>query len=261
MNSLSAIEKACREGVFTYIGNRQRIAGATASYHGAVAASGHVWVHIWKTGIWDQVPLSAITITTELVQSKEDSMATKVTDISGKRSGKRGGGGHTSLPSESAARAAGNGRAKKGDATSSLKDLGEIVGVESSTEAPTPPAEAAAKKGDGGGKKSAKPTSTTKERKPRSVVTRTSAKQGELPGVQTSSRKVAEIEDLADKWDDAKATLKDAREAFQDADDNLVASMRRHGKSVYSRQTWGKVEVPDPKIHAKFKREKSKPAE
>lgn len=165
MSTIAQIDRACREGVFVYTSNRQRIAGAVANYHGVEAAKDHVWVHMWKTGIWDEIPLSAIT--TEPVQSKENVMATaeKVTDISGKRSGKRGGGGHTSLPSESAARAAGNGKERKGDATSSMRDLGEIVGAgELSTEAAAPPAEAAGKSGK-------KKSSAPKERKPRAVVT------------------------------------------------------------------------------------------
>lgn len=247
MNSLSAIEKACREGVFVYTSNRQRIAGATASYHGVEAVKGSAWCHMWKTGIWDQVPLSAITITTESVQSKEESMATKVTDISGKRSGKRGGGGHTSLPSESAARAAGNGRAKKGDATSSLKDLGEIVGIEPGPEqVPTPEVEKKPRK------KSGKSTVT---------VSRTSAKQGELPGVQTSKRKIPEIETLAEELETRKDEKKAADDRFKDAEENLIVSMKKHQRTHYSRTTWGTVEVKETKESAKFKREKSKPTE
>lgn len=93
MNSLSAIEKACREGYFVYRGNRQRIMGATASFHGVDAAKGNVWIHMWRTGLWDEVPLSAITVTNELIKEENDMPQAEVV---GKRSGKRHGAGSTS---------------------------------------------------------------------------------------------------------------------------------------------------------------------
>lgn len=87
-------------------------------------------------------------------------MATQVTDIRSKKSGKRSGGGHTGLPSDSARRAAGNSKAD------------------------SEPAETPKKKRKSEGK---------------AVVSRLVAKQGELPGVSTGNRKIVEIEDLADK--------------------------------------------------------------
>lgn len=243
MPTAAQIDRACREGYLCYTGNRQKIAGAQTHYATVAAKPGTVWCHMWRTGLWEEVEQSKVVITNELIEKETIMPALEIVPSTGKKSGKRGGAGHTSLPSESAARAA-----RKGDATSSLKDLGEIVAGKKSSKGAAE-------------KKSKDVEAAPKERKPRAVVTRTIAKQGELPGVQTSSRKIVEIEDLADKWEDAKIALKDAREAFQDADDNLVASMRRHGKSVYSRATYGKVEVPDPKIHAKFKREKTKTSE
>lgn len=237
MNSLSAIEKACREGYFVYRGNRQRIMGATASFHGVDAAKGNVWIHMWRTGLWDEVPLSAITVTNELIVTNEEENEMPKEEIgSGKKSGKRGGAGHTSSPSESAARAAQN-RKKKGDATSSLKDLGEIVGKGKDV--------AHEEKKAGKGKRQATVT-----------VTRSTAKQGELPGVQVNKRKIVEIESLADLLEDKKADKKRADEAFQDATDNLIASMRRHDRTSYSRSTWGSVKLKEGKDRITFKREK-----
>lgn len=90
MTSLSTIEKACREGYLVFKSNRQRIMRATASFHDIAAAKNNVWIHLWRTGLWDEVPLSAITVTNELIKGEND-MPPEIG--SGKRSGKRGGAG------------------------------------------------------------------------------------------------------------------------------------------------------------------------
>lgn len=107
--------------------------------------------------------------------------------------------------------------------------------------------------------KSKKTGEPDEKRKAQAVVSRSGpAKQGDLPGVEVSKRKIQEIEDLAEIWEVKKKEKEDAHAAFLDADENLVVSMRKHNRTSYSRQTFGKVTVPDPKIHAKFKREKTK---
>ena len=88
------------------------------------------------------------------------------------------------------------------------------------------------------------------------VVTRKN-KQADLPGVQVSARKIREIEDLAEKVEDAKDAAELAKEKLGDAEENLVASMKRHKKSFYSRQTWGKVVLKEGKTKAAFKRDKT----
>lgn len=99
------------------------------------------------------------------------------------------------------------------------------------------------------------------KRGPRPDVVTRKAKQGDLPGVSVGARKIAEIEDLAEKLEDAAATLNRAKEAKEDAELNLIASMKRHNKSFYQRSTWGKVTVKDGKTKASFKPEKSGPEE
>ena len=62
------------------------------------------------------------------------------------------------------------------------------------------------------------------------AVKRSRAKQDDLPGVQVSSRKIAEIEDLADEVVAREDAHKSAKHQLDDAMENLVASMRRHKK-------------------------------
>lgn len=99
------------------------------------------------------------------------------------------------------------------------------------------------------------------KRGPRPDVVTRKAKQDELPGVSVGSRKIAEIEDLAEKLEEAQSSFNRAKEAKEDAELNLVASMKRHKKNFYSRSTWGKVTVKDGKTKASFKPEKSTPEE
>lgn len=84
-------------------------------------------------------------------------------------------------------------------------------------------------------------------------------KQGELPGVTTGERRSPEIEEAAERWEDTKLAKAKATKAHQEADDILVTVMRKKKRTRYSRTTFGVVEVPDPKIHARFSREKKEP--
>lgn len=233
------ISKACQSGLFVFYGNRIHVTDAQVLYSGVAPLSGCVWVFIKRTGIWEEIPASRVIITTEkakgAIEMGEKGLAS-IGDITNyKRSGKRHGEGTTSSPSESQARAD---AAKK------------------EPRAPKEPKKEAAPKAT---KEAAKKGGISKKpRGPKAVVSRTLAKQGELPGLKMGTRKIAEIEDLAEKWEDAKLAKKASDEAFQDADDLLVASMRRHERSSYSRTTWGSVSIADPKIHARFKREKGK---
>lgn len=69
-----------------------------------------------------------------------------------------------------------------------------------------------------------------------------------------SATKVVEIEDCADEVERVTAEAKSWSEKKADAVENLVASMKRHGVSSYSRPTWGLVTVEDgkPKVRVKL---------
>lgn len=78
----------------------------------------------------------------------------------------------------------------------------------------------------------------------------------QLPGVTTGERRSPEIEEAAERWEDTKLAKAKAVKAHQDADDILVTVMRKKKRTHYSRSTFGVVSVPEPKIRAKFAREK-----
>lgn len=88
------------------------------------------------------------------------------------------------------------------------------------------------------------------------VTKRRRGKQEDLPGVEASNRKIAEIEDLADILVEAQDKQSIAKEHVDDAMENLVASMRRHNKIFYSRPTFGSVILKESKIKAKVDRDK-----
>lgn len=150
-----------------------------------------------------------------------------VSEIAGKRSGKRHGAGHTGPPSESAARAA------------AAKDKKTV-------------------KGNGADKSEASKEPQEKKRKWKPKSTVSLAKQGELPGIKTGERKIQEIETLAEKFEETKLAKAAADKDHKESDELLVAAMRRKKRVFYSRSTWGAVSVPDPIVHARFKREKKK---
>ena len=80
------------------------------------------------------------------------------------------------------------------------------------------------------------------------------AKQGDLPTIEASARRIAELEDLGDALIDAKDTADAAKERVKEADENLVAAMKRRQKTYYSRQTWGSITLSDPTTKAKVKK-------
>lgn len=90
---------------------------------------------------------------------------------------------------------------------------------------------------------------------------RKKAKQDDLPSMEDHQRKIAEIEDLADLEQEANDRLSEAKEKHKDAMENLVASMKRHDKTFYQRQTWGKVVLKESKTTAKVTKATVKPTD
>jgi hypothetical protein len=82
-------------------------------------------------------------------------------------------------------------------------------------------------------------------------VSKSKAKQDDLPTMQDHQRRIAEIEDAGDKQLDLEDQVKALKEKLKDADDELVASMKRHDRTFYHRQTWGKVILKESKTHAR----------
>lgn len=81
-------------------------------------------------------------------------------------------------------------------------------------------------------------------------------KQVALPGVEPSKRRIAEIEDLAEELEDITSQRVGLSNKESEAMDNLVASMKRHDRVFYQRQTWGKVKLKEGKTKAKVERDK-----
>lgn len=83
------------------------------------------------------------------------------------------------------------------------------------------------------------------------VSRRRGKKQVDLPTMEDHQRKIQEIEDLADIKDELDLQMADLKEKAKDADENLVASMKRHDRTFYERQSWGKVVLKESKTKAK----------
>lgn len=83
----------------------------------------------------------------------------------------------------------------------------------------------------------------------------TKAKQDDLPTMEEHQKKIAEIEDLADAQLDLMDQMSSLKEKVKEADENLVASMKRHDRTYYSRQTWGSVVLTEAKVKAKVKKQ------
>lgn len=77
------------------------------------------------------------------------------------------------------------------------------------------------------------------------------AKQEDLPEMEDHQRKIAEIEELADIQLDLMDQMSALKERVKEADENLVASMKRHDRTFYARETWGKVILKESKTKAK----------
>jgi len=87
------------------------------------------------------------------------------------------------------------------------------------------------------------------------------AKQADLPAMEDHQRKIAEIEDAADELIELEDRLSSIKNQRDDAMDNLVASMKRHDRTLYERQTWGKVILKESKTKATVKKATLKSAE
>lgn len=87
-----------------------------------------------------------------------------------------------------------------------------------------------------------------------SVTKNARGKQEELPGVEPSSRRIAEIEDLGDVLVDLEDELSALKEKVKDANENLVVAMKKRDKTYYSRQTWGTVILKETHVSAKVKK-------
>jgi hypothetical protein len=85
-------------------------------------------------------------------------------------------------------------------------------------------------------------------------VRRVKAKQEDLPEIKPSDRKIQEIEDLGDALADLEDEKSAITEKVKEANENLVAAMKRRDKTYYSRQTWGVVIISEAASKAKVKK-------
>lgn len=90
---------------------------------------------------------------------------------------------------------------------------------------------------------------------------RRKAKQDDLPSMESHQRRIAEIEEIADELVDLEDQLSAIKEKRNDAMENLVASMKRHDRSLYERQTWGRVILKESKTKASVKKQVIKPVD
>jgi hypothetical protein len=86
---------------------------------------------------------------------------------------------------------------------------------------------------------------------PKTTRKRGKAKQDDLPSMENHQRRIAEIEDLGDAEKELEDQLDSLKMKVKEANDDLVAAMKRHDKTFYQRQTWGKVVLKEPKTTAK----------
>ena len=89
----------------------------------------------------------------------------------------------------------------------------------------------------------------------KATVTRSKkAKQDELPGVTVSDRKIQELEDLGDALADLEDEKSAIAEKVKDANENLVAAMKRRERTFYSRKSWGSILLKETTTRAKVKK-------
>lgn len=79
-------------------------------------------------------------------------------------------------------------------------------------------------------------------------------KQEDLPGVDQSDRKIQEIEDLGDALADLQDEMSTLKGKVKDADENLVAAMKRRERTYYNRPTWGSVTLKETTTSCKVKK-------
>lgn len=80
------------------------------------------------------------------------------------------------------------------------------------------------------------------------------AKQDDLPTIEPSDRKIQELEDLGDALADLQDEMASLKGKVKDADENLVASMKRRDRTYYNRPTWGSVTLSETNVKAKVKK-------
>lgn len=79
-------------------------------------------------------------------------------------------------------------------------------------------------------------------------------KQGELDGITVSDRKIQELEDLGDALSDLEDEAAAAKERVKEANENLVAAMKKRERTFYSRKTWGSILLKETTTSAKVKK-------
>lgn len=77
------------------------------------------------------------------------------------------------------------------------------------------------------------------------------AKQEDLPTIEPSDRRIAELEDLGDVLADLQDEMASLKGKVKDADENLVAAMLKRERTFYSRPQWGKIMIKETKTSAK----------
>lgn len=96
------------------------------------------------------------------------------------------------------------------------------------------------------------------ENKDTATVTRAKkGKQDDLPGVTVSDRKIAELEDLGDALAELEDEAAAAKEKVKEANENLVAAMKKRERTYYSRATWGSITLKETNTSAKVKKSTS----
>lgn len=85
-------------------------------------------------------------------------------------------------------------------------------------------------------------------------VRRGKAKQEDLPTIEPSDRRIAEIEDLGDELADLQDEMASLKGKVKDADENLVTAMLKREKTYYNRPQWGSVLIKETKTTAKVKK-------
>jgi len=88
-----------------------------------------------------------------------------------------------------------------------------------------------------------------------STATVKRAKQDDLPTITPSDRKIQELEDLGDDLIALEDKMSVLKEKVKEANENLVAAMKRREKTYYNRQTWGSILITEPgTVKAKVKK-------
>lgn len=86
------------------------------------------------------------------------------------------------------------------------------------------------------------------------TVKRAKAKQEDLPTIRPSDRKIQELEDLCDELADLEDEMASLKHKVKDANENLVAAMKRREKTYYSRTTWGSILITESAVKVKVKK-------